>query len=262
MSPPGRIVARVAIVMIVVASIAWTVVRTRAVLAEAGAPDPSDDRASEAPGRDEQIAAELSALREADQRVRQELLHPEPGGERDEAWAQARAAEIDRLDAAHVQRLSAILDELGGWPAISRFGAYAEQSACVIAVHATTDHAFMARAAALMEPLVPQGEANAECWAQITDRLLVARHTPQRFGTQLRSEEVDGQVRWGIAPVEEPQELLARRAAAGLPEDYAGYLLRMRRDYAVPDDIPPFPDEPSIPGLVRIDLPGTLPAGP
>ncbi len=194
--------------------------------------------------RDAQIADELIAMREADQAIRALMFGAVPDTEPLSAErVRALDAERVRLDHENVARLSAILDELGEWPSISRFDGLSSQSACAIAVHGVKDPAFMERAQILMEPLVRIGDADPECWAQVTDRLLVARGAPQLYGTQMRSEERDGQIYWGSAPIQQPDDLIARRAAVGLT-DYEEYLARMRRDYHVPDAALPFPDEP------------------
>lgn len=199
--------------------------------------------------RDAEIRAELEAMRAADQAVRQLFL-----GKVEDAVARTRqrVLEIDqertRLDVEHVAALSAILDELGEWPGPPRFDARDAQSACVIAVHATHDRDFMRRARDLMGAKVEGRRTDLECWAQVTDRVLIQTGRPQRFGTQLRGEVLGGVFHWGVAPVDAPEELLARRAEVGLG-DYREYLERQRADYRIPKDTPAFPDEPRIPGL-------------
>ena len=113
----------------------------------------------------------------------------------------------------------------------------------MIAVHGVQDPAFMQRALDGMNHKLDEGGVDRECWAQVSDRVLVQAGRLQRFGTQLRSEVVDGQRRWGVAPLEDPAGLLERPAAVGLG-DYDEYLGRQRQDYRIPDGVPPFPDEP------------------
>jgi hypothetical protein len=193
--------------------------------------------------RDSEIADELIAMRDADQEIRALMFGAAPDtAER----GKELNAERERLDHKHVLRLAEIVDELGDWPTISRFDALSSQSACAIAVHGVKDMEFMARAQVLMEPHARTGDADPECWAQVTDRLLVHKGELQLFGTQMRTGEVDGKTRWGAAPVHEPDLLLARRAEIGL-SDYPEYLARMRRDYHVPESVIAYPDEPVLP---------------
>lgn len=237
--------------MVASAAVIVLVVRTQAVLREAerDAVDAEARPDATPSARDIEIATDLVAMRDADQQIRGLFLASipdvEPRTEERVAWLNA---ERDRLDRLHVERLKAIVAEVGGWPSRSRFGPLASQSACAIAVHGIQDFEFMAEAGRLMEPMARTGEADVECWAQVTDRVLVHEGRPQRWGTQLRGEELDGVFHWGVAPVEAPEGLLERRAEVGLG-DYREYLDRQRRDYQIPDFVPPFPDEPVIPGL-------------
>ncbi len=194
------------------------------------------------------IVDELEAMRAADQRVRQLFLGKiEDEVARTEQRTEEINAEKHRLDLDHVARVSAILDELGEWPSPPRFDARAAQSACVIAVHATHDLDFMRRARDLMDEKAADGLVNVECWAQVTDRILVQTHRPQRFGTQFRGATIDGVFHFGVAPVEDPEGLAARRAEVGLG-DYEEYLARQRRDYLIPPGTPDLPaDYPMVP---------------
>lgn len=199
--------------------------------------------------RTAQITADIEAMRAADQGIRKLFLGKVQDSEPRTAQREAELnAERERLDREHVARLSSILDEIGRWPGPPRFDDRTAQSACVIAVHAVADLAFMERARDLMGAALASGGANVECWAQVTDRVLVQTGQPQRFGTQLRGADIDGVFHWGIAPLEDADTLLSRRAAVGLGE-YGEYLARQRHDYRIPDSAPPFPDEPVIPGL-------------
>jgi hypothetical protein len=197
------------------------------------------------------VAESLLAMREADQRVRNLYLGSlDDGQPRTEERQVALDAERLRLDREHVARLEDILAQLGGWPRISVVGEAASGAACIIAVHAVQDPAFMGRAAALMEPLVRQGEAEVNCWAMVTDRVLRQQGKPQRYGTQFRMAWDGDDFLWGIETLEDPSTLLQRRAELGLM-DYADYLWDQRRIYRIPRDAKPFPDEPVIPGLIQ-----------
>jgi len=213
-------------------------------------------KVEEAALRDAEIQAELESIFAADQRIRDLYLGKIPDTEeRTEERLAWMRSERDRLDRFHVDRIQTIVAEVG-WPAISRFGPVGSQTACVVAVHAVHDYEFMARSADWMKPLVEAGDLDPECWAQVTDRVLVHAGKPQQFGTQFRGEEIDGVFHWGIHPVADPAQLLARRDAAGL-KPYAEYLAWQRADYRIPDSAPPFPDEPVIPGLTPAQTPAS-----
>lgn len=70
----------------------------------------------------------------------------------------------------------------------------------------------MERCLKLMEPLAANGEVNNKNVAYLTDRLLLYRKLPQRYGTQWQL--VDGD--YIPQPIEDPEHVDERRAAMGL----------------------------------------------
>jgi hypothetical protein len=199
----------------------------------------------------EEITAELLAMVDADQIHREIVLGKvlADGELTPEKW-QFHVDESYRLNQVHADRLQEMVVELGGWPTIARVGSLASASACLLAVHHYTDVEFLEWARDEMEPHVADGAVEPRCYAQVFDRVRLARTGQQRFGTQMRSDEIDGVFYFGIAPVEDPQGLLARRDELGLV-DYADYIASQRKSYRVPATVGPYPDEPEIPGLVR-----------
>lgn len=100
--------------------------------------------------------------------------------------------------------------------------------AVTLANHAGFDVDFQREVLALLEPLAKVGEARAEDYARLYDRLATTDHRPQRYGTQGTTCR-DG--RYAIPDdVEAPEGLDARRAAMGL-QPMAEYLAGLDKMY-------------------------------
>ena len=150
---------------------------------------------------DEALRAELLALRDADQAFRQ------------------RMHEEMQAELARTARIRALVEE-HGWPGRSLVGDDGASAAWLLVQHADDDPEFQARALILMQAAVASGEADGSELAFLVDRVRVARGEPQMYGTQCRA---DGSPQ----PIEDPERLEERRAAAGL-ESFAAYEERTR----------------------------------
>ena len=116
------------------------------------------------------------------------------------------------VSADNVAFLKAALDS-GNWPRISRDGEPATHDALLIVQHADDQPDFQARALAHMGKLVSKGEARANGYAALFDRVALAGGRQQRYGTQFGKGK-DGCA--AVRPVEDHAGLDGRRAAVGL----------------------------------------------
>ena len=184
-------------------------------------------------------AAELLALAEADQAARSALVQwsrEHPGRMVPPALVRG-VTEADERSRSYLRDLV----EAHCWPRASEVGPEAAHAAWLLAQHADTDLDLQLRVLELMEPLVAEGEAAAGDLALLTDRVLVAQGLPQRYGTQYRSESIGGVLRFRPAtPIEDPEGIDERRAAAGLPP-LAEYEATLREAYGIPADAPTLP---------------------
>jgi hypothetical protein len=162
----------------------------------------------------EELAAELARMVEADQGVRR----PPPGGR----MAKSRASpeehlEMNRIDVANADRLREIIDE-HGWPGCSLVGDEGANNAWCLTQHASLD--LQRRALELLRRAVAAGEATPKQLAYLTDRVRIKEGRKQLYGTQMLGSESEGPMPW---PVEDPHNLDRRRAAVGLEPftDYA-----------------------------------------
>ena len=88
-----------------------------------------------------------------------------------------------------------------------------------------------------------EGEVAATNFALLTDRVLVARGEPQRYGTQYKSVEIDGVVHFGPStPIVDPNRLEQRRSALKLPS-HVEYVRQLREMLGVAKNAPPLPEE-------------------
>ena len=163
---------------------------------------------------DSTLAAELEAMHEVDQGGRK-MWHalsasydgPVPDSIRGPFWSA-----LSRLDSLHFARLDSIV-AVSGWPGRSTVGEDGVRTAFLVVQHAPLEA--QERYLPLLEASVAEGEAEAWQLAMLTDRVLVRRGLPQRYGSQFRVDPETGERTYD--PVEDPARLNARREAIGLP---------------------------------------------
>ncbi|MDB5368283.1 MAG: hypothetical protein JWM77_4210 [Rhodospirillales bacterium] len=162
------------------------------------------------------VPALLTAMRGHDRAMRHGVQTIQMECARLDAGARQRCAEgvqrrFDELDRANTERLKNIVERYG-WPSTRNFGEAAEQAAWLIALHADLDRPFQHRVLTLLEASTEQGESPPRHLAYLYDRVAVADHKPQRWGTQGRCVAE----KWEPFPIEDPAGVDRRRAAAGM----------------------------------------------
>jgi hypothetical protein len=120
----------------------------------------------------------------------------------------------DETDRSNTAFLKAEVDRRGGWPPKSEVGEGASHFAWLLVQHADRDPDFQERVLVLMEPMVATGEADGQDFAYLFDRVAVAAHRPQKFGTQGRC--VAGEGRWEPREIEDAANVDSRRASVRL----------------------------------------------
>ena len=146
----------------------------------------------------EEVAAEIVALAEVDQRMRR-------------AAAEEGARWDPTVDQRSTERMRGIITEIG-WPTRSRVGEAAEHQAWLLVQHADADRAFQKECFELMRA-APPGEVCPKHLAYLEDRIRTGEGRPQLYGTQLRAAKDGG---WEPIPLEDPEHVDERRAAVGL----------------------------------------------
>lgn len=172
---------------------------------------------------DEELRAELLARRDEDQRIRHaamEASDPETGRLPD-----GLGAEWHRIDTANTEWLNDLVDARG-WPGHSLVGNDGAKAAWLLAQHADGHREIQGKFLELLRGAVADGEAEARDLAYLEDRIRVADGEPQLYGTQFTGMGQD----LAPSPIEDPDHLDERRAAAGM-EPFAEYESRLRARY-------------------------------
>ncbi len=165
------------------------------------------------------LKALLAAMRRGDQDIRflMTRLVGRCGLRPDDAAVRPVLAAARTIDDADRDLLDRILARKG-WPVIPTYGEEADQSAFLVAQHATRDPAFQKRVLAILEEKLRTHETSGENYALLLDRVRIAEGQPQRYGSQGQCDGKD----WVPRPVEDPSTLDVRRASVGL-EPMAAY---------------------------------------
>jgi hypothetical protein len=182
------------------------------------------------------LAAVDHANDEADKAVEQPALRKEIFAMKDEdqkarfAWIAKQddkqlAAAIEAIDSKTGKRMHEIVATYG-WPGKRLVGEDGANAAWLLVQHQDKDLAFQKDVLAKMEPMVSTKEVSAIDYAYLWDRVAVAEHRPQRYGTQF-DEHQEPQ------PTEDEAHLDARRTAIGMPT-MAEYREQMRKMYGPP----------------------------
>ena len=157
----------------------------------------------------DRVAADQAVLREVSDRIEaKQPLGP-------------AVARQDSIFNANLEWMRVVLVNYG-WPGRRLVGDEGSHGAWLLLQHADRDTALQRTALRLLENAVRSGDASRRDLAYLTDRVRVAEGRPQVYGTQL---EYDSRGCASPSPNEEPAQLDARRASAGL-EPVAQYVQR------------------------------------
>jgi hypothetical protein len=113
-----------------------------------------------------------------------------------------------------------------GWPGKSLVGEDAANAAWLLVQHADKDLALQKDVLAKMEPMAKTEEVSPTDYGYLWDRVAVAEHRPQRYGTQFNEKQEP-------QPMEDEAHVDERRASIGLPS-MAQYREQMRKLYGPP----------------------------
>jgi hypothetical protein len=169
------------------------------------------------------LRRELLARLEADQAARLALQKKQQHGQSADSFDAERFAAVDTANTRWLKGVVAA----HGWPGRSLVGADGADAAFILVQHADRDTAFQAQVLPLLERAVAMGEAEGQQLALLTDRLAIARGSPQVYGTQ--AAIVDGRVI--LKPIADSTRVDERRARVGLPP-LAEYLAILDSLYA------------------------------
>lgn len=169
---------------------------------------------------DEELRAELLSRQEEDQRIRRSA---QPSGQEGRLLVSDElAARWQQVDDDNTTWLAGVVAERA-WPGSSLVGKDGAHAAWLLAQHADRQPEVQQRFLDALRAAVRDGEATPAEAAYLEDRVRTNAGLPQRYGTQFTVTD-DG---FGPHPIEDPENLDQRRAAAGL-EPFADYEARLR----------------------------------
>jgi hypothetical protein len=122
--------------------------------------------------------------------------------------------QLERLEATirdNTEWLRSVIQEWG-WPERSLVGEHGADAAWLLAQHSDHDVAFQRECLDLLEAAVASGDASRSNLAYLSDRVLLKERGKQVYGTQFTNGP-DGPE---PQPIEDPESVEERRAAAGL----------------------------------------------
>jgi hypothetical protein len=168
----------------------------------------SPDRSALTPWNDA-LKAEMLRRLAADQVARDRLVEGMQAGRPPDTSLFNEMRSIDSSNTLWLQEAVA----RHGWPDRDVVGEDGARAAFLLVQHADHDTAFQAAMLPSIEAAFRRGQATGQSVALLTDRLAVARHEPQVYGSQ--TTMTDG--RMTFAPIADSAGVDARRARMGLP---------------------------------------------
>ena len=163
------------------------------------------------------LQSELLKRGEEDQKLRTELqdemIKMSTAGTKPTPEYFARWKKQEEIDLKNMQRLEEIIKQYG-WPGKSLVGEEASKQAFLILQH--SDVTYQKRYFPVLKEAAMKGEARLSDAAMMEDRILMREGKKQIYGTQLRSGDDTGG-KLVIYPIEDEENVDARRAAVGLP---------------------------------------------
>lgn len=157
------------------------------------------------------LKGKLERMGTEDQAARRRISGFLQSGDMQSSEYKSVVRELAAVDARNFAELEKIID-LYGWPDARVVGADAGNAAFLVLQHSPLDS--QKRLLPLFRDAVSAGKARAADLAMLEDRILRGDGKRQRYGTQI-SVGTDGKP--SVDPIEDPENLDARRSAVGLP---------------------------------------------
>jgi hypothetical protein len=158
-----------------------------------------------------QLQAQLLEWTKADQAAREPMMQVH--ATQNPLHAKQLIAHLVAVDAMNYRRIKDVIDTYS-FPTREMVGGDGASAAWLLVQHQDAHPEFQVFALELMLPLAQRDEIDQSSFAMLTDRVLVAQHKPQRYGSQFQSSNNGPLV---MAPTEELGHLDERRAAFDLP---------------------------------------------
>lgn len=161
-----------------------------------------------------ELRAELLKMSDADQKARNAAV---ADGNKHPTLFKA-IYDVDGRNLPHIRQV----DAKQGFPTHIQVGSDGMHAAWLLVQHADRDPVFQTHVLEELQARSDLGGVDAQEYAALTDRVLVAQHKPQRYGTQFDPQGIKSG-RLQPSPIDDAGHVDQRRAAIGLPPltDYA-----------------------------------------
>jgi len=170
------------------------------------------------------LRKELLQMGDADAKARNAVI---ADGGKDPALFKA-AYDVDSRNLPRIKQI----DARQGFLTPAQVGSDGMHAAWLLVQHADRDPGFQAHVLEELQARPGHGGVDVQEYAALTDRMLLAQHKPQRYGTQFDPKGIkDGELK--PDPMEDAVHADQRRAAMGLPP-LADYGCMLRVVYKVP----------------------------
>lgn len=167
------------------------------------------------------LKAELEAMSDFDLELRKSY---KPEMATDQKALRAYAAKMEIVDTANQEHLDEIVKQ-HGWPEKKDVGGKAAYTAFIVVQHAPRE--YMKRYAPMVYKALERGDIPRPEFARFDDRLRMYYDQPQRYGTQINTDEKGISTFW---PIEDEANVDKRRAELGY-ESMAEYAKRYKVQY-------------------------------
>ncbi len=175
---------------------------------------------AKASGFNFELAKTLDALREEDQRPRQELEVLQSKYTEADPEFQQFLHDWSSSDSLCLIKAEAIIQQYG-YPGKSLVGESRQDVIWLIIQHAPLEK--QEKYLPLIETAAQKGDLQKSAWAMLLDRIRMDKGQPQVYGSQLVYDEAKG---WKFHEIEDEANVNKRRAEVGLGplEEYAAYM--------------------------------------
>jgi len=165
---------------------------------------------------DKKLTNQIIKMAERDQEARFGALKA-----KDRKKAGLKILEIDKRNTT---RARGIIKKYG-WPSFNLVGKRSSKAFWLIVQHADKDVKFQAECLILLKRAAKDRQADSECEAYLTDRVLVNQGKKQLYGTQFYRDKKGG---LAPKPIEDIKNLNKRRKSFGL-KPFKEYLKEMEK---------------------------------
>ncbi|MEL7161936.1 MAG: DUF6624 domain-containing protein, partial [Bacteroidota bacterium] len=178
-----------------------------------------------------ELSEELIQRRKIDQQLRNKWIKMIGKGKTEGKKYEDLTTQLLDTDHENTNRMREIVAEYG-WPTHAMVGRSASNAAWILVQHADRQPDFQAECLVLLQAAYEAGEADADNYAYLHDRVKRSRGERQRYATQSVKNAVTGESSFG--GLEDEARVQTNRTAMNIDRPVTEYAASMGFDYTVP----------------------------